>query len=174
VAQQMAYPSRTGDRLVSDLGAAKALRAAAFAFGLVFLVLGVAGFIPGLTTDVDEMQMTGHESGAELFGLFQVSGLHNAVHILFGLAGLAAARRWHWARAYLIVSGIAYLGLTVYGLVVDTESEDNFVPLDDADNWLHLGLGVAMLGLGLALRPRVHRELSDHDHRVGGVPTARS
>ena len=173
MAQQMAFSSRTGDRLVSDLGAAKALRAAAFLFGLVFLLVGIAGFIPGLTTDVDEMELTGHESGAELFGVFQVSGLHNAVHIFFGLAGLAAARRWHWARAYLIIGGIAYLGLMVFGLVVDHESEDNFVPVNDADNWLHLGLGVAMLALGLALRPRVHRELSDHDQLAGGVRTAR-
>jgi hypothetical protein len=169
MAQQMAYRSRSDGRIVSDAREARALRAAAFVFGLVFLVVGIAGFIPGLTTDVDEMELTGHESGAELFGVFQVSGLHNAVHILFGLAGLAAARRWHWARTYLITSGIAYLGLMLYGLWVEYESDENFVPLDDADNWLHLGLGVAMLVIGLALRPRVERwpdaDADAHAHR---------
>ena len=163
MAQQMADRSRSDGRIVSDAREARALRAAAFVFGLVFLVVGIAGFIPGLTTDVDELELTGHESGAELFGVFQVSGLHNAVHILFGLAGIVASRRWMWSRVYLIASGIAYLGLLVYGLAVEHDSEANFVPINDADNWLHLGLGIAMLVLGLALRPRVHRELSDHD-----------
>jgi hypothetical protein len=178
MAQQMAYSSRSDGRIVSDVREAKALRAAAFLFGLIFLVVGIAGFIPGLTTDVDELELTGHESGAELFGVFQVSGLHNAVHILFGLAGLAAARRWHWARAYLIVSGIAYLGLVLYGLAVDSESDENFVPVDDADNWLHLGLGLAMLVIGIALRPRVDRWPggdADDDHReaAGRLGTSR-
>ena len=132
------------------------LQRAALVFGAVFLLVGIAGFIPGITSNYDEMEFAGHESMAELLGVFQVSVLHNLLHALLGVVGIVAARRWTWARTYLIAGGIAYLGLLVYGLVVDEDTDANFLPLNDADDWLHLGLGVAMLGLGIALRP--HRD----------------
>lgn len=80
-----------------------------------------------------------------------MSILHNVVHLLFGVAGLALARRWGWARAYLLGGGAVYAVLWVYGMAVGHDHDANFVPLNDADNWLHLGLSVAMIGLGLAL-----------------------
>ena len=84
-----------------------------------------------------------------LFGLFQVSVLHNVVHLVFGLAGLVMARGA--AKTYLVVGGFIYLATWLYGVVVDYDSAANFLPLDDADNWLHLGLGAGMAALGLAL-----------------------
>jgi hypothetical protein len=90
-------------------------------------------------------------SGAELLGIFQVSVLHNIVHLLFGVAGIAAARTFGSARGYLIGGGVIYLVLWIYGLAIDHGSDANFVPLNDADNWLHLVLGIAMIGVGLAL-----------------------
>jgi hypothetical protein len=121
---------------------------------LAFLAVGIAGFIPALVTDHDAMEAAGHESGAELLGIFQVSVLHNVVHLLFGVLGLVAARRWTWARSFLIGGGLVYLVLLGYGLVVDMESDANFVPVNDADNWLHLGLGASMIVLGFLLTPR--------------------
>ena len=117
----------------------------------VFLLVGVLGFIPGITTDFDTMEFAGHESEAMLLGVFQVSVLHNIVHLLFGIVGLAAARTAPGARYYLIVGGIVYLVLWIYGLIIDQESNANFVPLNDADNWLHLVLGVGMVALGFVL-----------------------
>lgn len=116
-----------------------------------FVLVGVLGFIPGITTDYDRMEFAGHHSGAQLLGLFDVSVLHNIVHLLFGLAGIALARTSSGARGYLIGGGVIYLLLTVYGWLVDRHDEANFVPLDAADNWLHLVLGVGMLALGLLL-----------------------
>jgi hypothetical protein len=121
--------------------------------GVVFLLVGIAGFIPGLTTDYDSLDFAGHESGAELIGVFQVSILHNIVHLLFGIAGIALSRSASAARTYLIVGGAIYLVLWIYGLVVDYDADANFVPLNDADNWLHLILGVGMIVLGF-LVPR--------------------
>jgi hypothetical protein len=146
----MSYPqsgtARTGGRpLISTVAAA---------VGAVFVLVGILGFVPGITTDYDTMKFAGHESHAKLLGLFQVSILHNIVHLLFGVAGLALARRADTARAYLIGGGAVYLVLWVYGLVIERRSEANFVPLNDADNWLHLVLGIAMIGLGFALSPR--------------------
>lgn len=121
------------------------------AVGAVFLLIGVLGFIPGITTDYGSMKFAGHSSGADLLGLCQISILHNIVHIRFGIAGLAAARTASGSRAFLVGGGVIYLVLWIYGLVVGRDSSANFVPLNNADNWLHLGLGIGMIGLGLVL-----------------------
>jgi hypothetical protein len=127
---------------------------AALAVGAVFLAVGVLGFVPGITTSYDQLTLAGHHSDAALLGIFNVSVLHNLVHLAFGVAGIALARRFNSARSYLIGGGIVYLVLFIYGLVIDHDSSANFVPVNDADNWLHLGLAVAMIALGAALGRR--------------------
>ena len=124
---------------------------AALTMGVVFVLVGIAGFIPGITTNYDELGFAGPDSEAQLIGLFQVSALHNLVHALFGIAGLVGARTIAGARGYLIGGGVIYLLLAVYGLVIDLDSPANFVPLDSADNLLHIFLGVVMVGAGVAL-----------------------
>lgn len=131
-----------------------AVQKAAAAVGLVFLLVGVLGFIPGITTNYSTLMLAGHESEARLLGLFQVSILHNLVHLLFGVAGLVLARTISGARNYLIGGGVIYLVLFLYGLVVGQESNANFVPLNTADDILHLVLGAGMIGLGLVLTRR--------------------
>lgn len=120
--------------------------------GAVFLVVGIAGFIPGITTNLyDGLELAGHDGNAELLGIFEISVLHNVVHLLFGVAGLAAASAAANARLFLVWGGAIYLVLWVYGLVIDYDSGANFIPLNTADNWLHFGLGVGMIALGLTL-----------------------
>lgn len=121
---------------------------AALWVGVVFLLIGVAGFIPGITTNYGEMQFAGADSEAMLFGIFQVSILHNIVHLAFGAWGLAAARSFSGSRVFLIGGGLIYALLWVYGLVIDRESAANFVPLNAADDWLHFVLAIGMIGLG--------------------------
>ncbi|MGH3675249.1 MAG: DUF4383 domain-containing protein [Mycobacterium sp.] len=128
-----------------------AVQGAAVLIGAAFLVVGVLGFIPWVTTDYDELQWAGHHSGAKLFGVFAVSGLHNVLHLLFGAAGFFMARSYATSRAYLLVGGLAYLALWVYGLLVDHANPANFVPVNGATNWLHFGLGTGMVLLGLTL-----------------------
>ncbi|HEU4539727.1 MAG TPA: DUF4383 domain-containing protein [Jiangellaceae bacterium] len=127
------------------------VQTAAVVVSVVFLLVGVLGFIPGITTDYDTMEFAGHESEAMLLGIFQVSWLHNIVHLLFGVVGLAAARTATGATYYLVIGGAVYLLLWIYGLIVDQDDDANFVPVNDADNWLHLVLGVGMVLLGLVL-----------------------
>ena len=117
--------------------------------GLAFLAAGIAGFIPGITTHYGDLSFAGHGSGAKLLGVFQVSVLHNLVHLLFGIAGIVLARRHETARAFLIGAGIVYLVLFLYGTFTSQRSSANFVPLDRNDDILHLALGGGMLALGL-------------------------
>ena len=119
--------------------------------GAVFLLVGVLGFVPGITANYDQLQFAGHHSEAVLLGLFQVSALHNIVHLLFGLAGIALARTASGARSFLLYGGAIYLVLFIYGLVIPQDSAGNFVPLNGFDNGLHLLLGVGMIALALLL-----------------------
>jgi threonine/homoserine/homoserine lactone efflux protein len=86
-----------------------------------------------------------------LLGAFQVSVLHNIVHLLYGIAGIACARTPAAARSFLVWGGAVYLVLWIYGLIISPDSGANFVPVNTPDNWLHFVLGTAMLALGLAL-----------------------
>lgn len=114
--------------------------------GIVFLVVGIAGFIPGVTTNLYEgLEFAGDDGTAELLGIFQVSVLHNIVHGLFGIAGLALAATASGARTFLIGGGAVYLALFLLGIV----GAGDWIPTNTADNWLHLALGVGMIGLGV-------------------------
>ena len=139
----------------STSGGGRARRApvqlAALVVGVMFLLVGAAGFIPGVTTNFSDLSFAGHHSSAMLLGIFAVSVLHNIVHLAFGVAGVAMARTFMAARLYLIVGGVIYAVLWIYGLVIDHDSGANFVPVNTADNWLHLGLAIGMLGLGAIL-----------------------
>lgn len=123
----------------------------AFLFGVVFVLVGVLGFVPGITTNLDELRFSGHESGAELLGLFQMSVLLNLAHLLFGL-GILAAQRHRSALQYLLVAGVLYVVLSAYGLLASERGSENFLPTNNADDVLHAVLAVALLGSWAAAR----------------------
>ena len=134
------------------------LQRATLLTGIVFLLVGVLGFVPGITTHYSDMTFAGHDSMAKLLGVFMVSVLHNIVHLLFGVAGVIAARSWAASRLYLLAGGAIYLVLWLYGLIIDQMSSANFVPINTADNWLHFVLGIGMIAVGLALSRSLVRE----------------
>ncbi|GLZ28926.1 membrane protein [Lentzea sp. NBRC 105346] len=140
-----------------DVRVTAPVQRAAASVGAVFGLVGILGFIPGVTTDYDSMTIAGQESHAMLLGVFMVSVLHNVVHLLFGVAGLLLARTATGARSFLIVGGAIYLVLWLYGLLIDKASDANFVPLNNADDWLHLVLGLGMIALGVTLGRRAIR-----------------
>ncbi|WP_028642379.1 DUF4383 domain-containing protein [Nocardioides sp. URHA0020] len=140
--------------------AVRLTRLAALVVGAVFLVVGILGFIPGITTHYSDMTFAGHMSHAKLLGIFEVSVLHNLVHVAYGVVGLAVAARPKAAVTYFLAGGVVYLALWIYGLAIGHDSSANFVPLNTADNWLHLVLGVAMVGLGLVLQRKLRGSLT--------------
>jgi hypothetical protein len=116
---------------------------ASVAAGINVLV-GILGFVPGITTHYGDLSFAGHDSAAKLVGVFQVSVLHNFVHLLVGIVGLALARGADGARTFLAGGGVVYLVLWLLGVIGAGE----WIPTNTADNWLHLGLGAGLLGVG--------------------------
>jgi hypothetical protein len=130
-------------------------RTFALIFGIVFLIVGAGGFIPGLTdhtaTPHPDLTMTngyGHE-----LGMFPINILHNVVHILFGVWGLLAYRSYAGARTYARGVAIIYAVFTVMGLVDGLNTTFGLVPLYDNDVWLH-----ALLALVAAYFGWMHRD----------------
>jgi hypothetical protein len=141
------------------------IQIASMVVGAVFLLVGVLGFIPGITTNYDSLGLATHHSEALLFGVFQVSVMHNLVHLAFGIVGVVAGRSPRASRGFLIIGGIVYLVLFLYGLIVPMNSAANFVPVNTADNVLHAVLGAGMIVLGLVLG-RTAKITSTEPHAV--------
>jgi hypothetical protein len=116
--------------------------------GVVFLLAGLLGFVPGITTGYGRMSFAGESSRAELLGVFQVSILLNLVHLLIGVAGLVLAKTAAGARTFLVGGGVVCLALWLLGLV----GALGWLPANAADNWLHFAFGAVLVGLGVAVR----------------------
>lgn len=108
--------------------------------GILLLLLGVLGFVPGATEHLGSIRFAGRGSHAELLGTFRVSVLLNLVHVALGAGVIAVARTAGGNRA-LVAGAIASLSLWALGAV----AAGRFVPLTPADNWLHFLLGIALL-----------------------------
>jgi hypothetical protein len=117
-------------------------------FGVVFVLVGVLGFIPSFAPL--------HSDGMRyLLGLFMVGGVHNAIHLLSGVAALiGAAKSEKAAQLYFKVFGSVYLLITVVGFIQKT-TVLGIIHVNTADNFLHLGLGIAIAGIGFLLKPTV-------------------
>jgi len=142
----------TRDTTAGSVGRERTLaQKLAFLWGVTFLLVGVLGFIPGITSNFDDMAFAGKDSDAELLGLFQVSVLHNIVHLLFGV-GILMSRTWEAAKNYLLGSAIIYVVLVIYGLITAQNDSANFVPLNNGDDYLHIALALGLLASYLASR----------------------
>jgi hypothetical protein len=123
------------------------LRKAAMAVGIVFLIIGIGGFIPGLTVESDGMK--------KLLGLFMVDGGHNTVHLLSGAAFLAASQKAAWSRMAFQAFGVVYALVTIIGFIGGEGTNVlGLFHVNTADNFLHLVLAAAFLYFGFAVRER--------------------
>lgn len=122
----------------------------ALIFGIVFLVAGIAGFIPGLSPEHVHPKLSIDASSRLALGLFPVNVLHNIVHIAFGIWGLLAARSVTGARRYARSVAVIYAILTVCGLLPGADTLFGLVPLYGNDIWLHALLAIVAGYFGFA------------------------
>jgi hypothetical protein len=113
----------------------------AIIFGVVFVLVGILGFIQNPIVGMD--------------GIFVTNHAHDLVHLLFGVillvvAFVAAARAGLW----MIILGVIYLVLAVVGFVMVPHGGNllGFVATNDADHWLHIVLGVVLIVLGIVAK----------------------
>jgi hypothetical protein len=124
-------------------------------YGIVFLLVGIGGFIPGVTQPHDHPGLAVEAASGMELGLFPVNVLHNLVHILFGAWGLFAAGSLGAARNYARVVAIAYALLTLLGVIPATNTTFGLVPIYGHDIWLHALLAVGAAYFGFAYRAAV-------------------
>ena len=118
----------------------------ALVIGLTLVVVGIAGFFYSASFSTGD----GTERDAVL-GILDVNGWHNLVHIASGVVGLALAGSYGGARAYALGLGVVYLLVTLLGFVAgDGDEILNLIPVNTEDNFLHLLIGLAGVGGGLA------------------------
>lgn len=120
-------------------------RTFALIFGIVFLAVGVLGFVPGAATHVMGEGLNSHSM---LLGLFMVSPLHNAAHLLFGLWGLAGSRSTGGAVGYFRGVAVIYALLAILGLIASTADLFGMIPLMGNDVYLHAALAVVAAYFG--------------------------
>lgn len=137
------------------------IQLAARIVGAVFLLVGIAGFIPGITEDAPG-DFAGEDSPGSLLGVFQTGILHNLVHAAFGVLGLLLARTPSGARTFLLGGGFVYIALWLLGML----GAMDWLPADDTDDWLHLVLAVGLLGAWYVAR-REEGNVAVSDRRLG-------
>ncbi|MFF2030321.1 DUF4383 domain-containing protein [Arthrobacter sp. NPDC058192] len=129
--------------------------------GIVLIIVGILGFIPGITTNYSELRFFGPDSKALFLNLFQVSMLLNIVQVAIGATGLSLSRTALGARNFLMGSGLLYIILSIYGLIVGVDSAANFLSLNTADSWAFMIMGIVMAGVGWLMS----RHLEDSETR---------
>src|SRR5437763_7586515 len=104
------------------------VKSAAILFGIVFLAVGILGFVPGVTTDVNGMPM--------LLGIFHVNTAHNFVHlasgVVFLLCGMAGAGP---SRTFFKIFGVVYAVVAIWGFAAGTGNTLWVVSNNPADTW---------------------------------------
>lgn len=121
------------------------VKSLAILFGLIFLVIGILGFVPAATKDVNGMPM--------LLGIFHVNFAHNLVHlasgVIFLLCGFAGAGP---SRTFFKIFGIIYALVAVLGFYHGDHPLLGLISSSTANTWLHVGLAAAMLFIGFGTK----------------------
>ena len=132
-------------------------RTFALVWGIVFLLAGASGFVPGLLhpPGPDHPPLAVDAFYGDALGLFPVNILHNIVHLLFGVWGLLAYKSLGASRNFARSVAIIYAVLLVAGLVPGLNTMFGLVPLFGNDVWLHLFLAAPAAYYGFVHRDRV-------------------
>jgi hypothetical protein len=119
-------------------------------FGIIFLTVGILGFVPGITRD------------EHLLGIFHVNAAHNAVHILTGLIALMTGLAGeHAATLFFRIFGGVYGLVAILGFVYGDRPILGLISNNAADTWLHVGIAVVSLLLGFAVKESIGARLEE-------------
>ncbi len=135
------------------------VRRFALIFGIIYLVVGIAGFVPPLlrTPAAGAPALTITALQGYLLGLFPVNLLHTLVHLAIGVWGVIAARRLGAAVTYARSLAIIYGVLAIMGLIPVLNTVFGLVPLYGHDIWLHAGSALIAAYFGFAKKPEAQR-----------------
>jgi hypothetical protein len=122
----------------------------ALVIGLTLVVAGIVGFFYTASFS------TGDSSERDaVLGILDVNGWHNLLHIASGAVGLFVAASYRGARIYALGLGVVYLVVAALGFIAGNGDEIfNLIPVNSEDNFLHLLIGIAGIGAGLATPAR--------------------
>ena len=123
-------------------------------YGIAFLLIGLSGFVPGLSPAHVHPNLAVDAGSAMALGLFPVNLLHNLFHLAFGAWGLLAARSVGAARGYARAVAAIYGLLTLMGLIPATDTTFGLVPIYGNDVWLHALLAGVAAYFGFVHRDR--------------------
>jgi hypothetical protein len=117
----------------------------ALIFGAVLVIAGITGFFYN-------SEFTSDKSVRDaVFGILDVNGWHNVVHILTGVLGLLLASSYSGARGYAFLLGGIYILVAIWGFIIgDGDSILSIIPVNTEDNVLHLFIGFAGIAAGMA------------------------
>ncbi|MCU0568868.1 MAG: DUF4383 domain-containing protein [Oculatellaceae cyanobacterium Prado106] len=133
---------------LQNIGGAE--RTFALVTGLIFLIVGIAGFMPSLTsfpmaaptTFTDAPNLVSDYGYGHVFGLFPTNFLHNAVHIVVGLLGLAAATSYGGSLYFNRAFAISYAPIAIMGLIPGLNTFFGLMPLYGNNVWFNALMGI--------------------------------
>lgn len=115
----------------------------ALIIGAILVLIGILGFV---LVPVE----------GQLFGIFGVNTLHNAVHLVTGLAGLAAGyfAAGAFSAEYNKYGGLTYLLIAILWLVIPAFL-NQLLNIGLADTLLHVALGLILASVGFRISNQV-------------------
>jgi hypothetical protein len=117
----------------------------ALLLGILFLLVGIAGFIPGLVSlptsapnvAVDAPRLVFDDGYGYVLGLFPTNFLHNAVHIVVGVLGIAAFTSASGALVFNRGFAIVYAAIAIMGLLPFTNTTFGLMPIFGNNVWFN-------------------------------------
>jgi hypothetical protein len=119
---------------------AMSLKRIALIFGVIFVIVGVMGWVPAYNPD------------GKLLGLFDVNNAHSLVHLLTGIVGIIAGLSSDKAsKTFFQVFGVIYAVIAVMGFFVGNTPILGIVSNNSPDSMLHVVIAVVALYLGFGM-----------------------